>query len=127
MSLQAKYQSALAIGQQVGAKNGSVAEENGVLTVKGLVHSQYDKNRIWDAIKAAGGANPTDIVADITVETNDYYAKYTVEKGDTLGSIAKHFYGEPKKYTQIFEANRHILSNPDVIEIGQELTIPFEQ
>jgi nucleoid-associated protein YgaU len=127
MSLQAKYQAALALGEQFGAKNGSVAEENGVLKVSGLVHSTYEKNRIWDAIKAAGGANPSDIVADITVETSDYYAKYTVEKGDTLGEISKHFYGEAGKYKQIFEANRHILDNPDLIEVGQVLTIPFEQ
>jgi nucleoid-associated protein YgaU len=127
MSVQAKYQSVLSLGQEIGAKNGSVSEANGVLTVTGTVHSAYEKNLLWDAIKAAGGANPTDIIADIKVETNDYYAKYTVVKGDTLGKISKHFFGEPGKYMQIFNANKGILSNPDVIEVGQELTIPFEQ
>jgi nucleoid-associated protein YgaU len=127
MSLQAKYQQVLNLGQELGAKDGSVSEENGVLKVTGTVHTEYEKNQIWDKIKAIGGSNPSDIVADIRVETTDYFAKYTVEKGDTLGKIAKHFYGEPAKYTQIFEANRNILSNPDLIEIGQELVIPFER
>lgn len=127
MSVQAKYQAALDLGEAFGAKNGAVSEENGVLKVSGLVHTQYEKNAIWDKIKEIGGANPTDIIADITVETNDYYAKYTVVKGDTLGKISKHFYGEAGKYMQIFEANRGILSNPDLIEIGQVLVIPFEK
>ena len=85
------------------------------------------KNLIWDKIKEVGGSNPSDIIADIKVETSDYYAKYVVEKGDTLGKISKHFFGEPGKYMQIFEANKGILSNPDLIEVGQELVIPFEQ
>ena len=74
-----------------------------------------------------GGATPSDIIADIQVATTDYYAKYTVQKGDTLGKIAKHFYGEPLKYTQIFKANLDVLDHPDKIEDGQELVIPFEQ
>jgi nucleoid-associated protein YgaU len=127
MSIQAKYQSVLNLGQELGAKDGAVTEANGVLTVTGTVHSEYEKNLLWDQIKEVGGATPTDIIADIKVETTDYYAKYTVVDGDTLGSIAKHFYEEPKKYTQIFKANLDILEHPDRISVGQVLTIPFEQ
>jgi nucleoid-associated protein YgaU len=127
MSIQAKYQSVLNLGQELGAKDGSVTEENGVLTVTGTVNSEYEKNLLWDKIKEVGGATPSDIVADIKVEQTDYYAQYTVVSGDTLGSIAKHFYGEPKKYTQIFKANVDVLEHPDKIEVGQVLVIPFEQ
>jgi nucleoid-associated protein YgaU len=127
MSIQAKYQAVLNLGEDLGAKEGAVSEVNGVLTVVGTVHSAYEKNLLWDKIKEIGGDSPADIIADIKVETNDYYAKYTVKSGDTLGKIAKHFYEEPKKYTQIFEANTDILDHPDKIEVGQVLTIPFEQ
>jgi nucleoid-associated protein YgaU len=127
MSIQAKYQAVLNLGEDLGAKDGAVSEANGVLTVTGTVHSAYEKNLLWDKIKEVGGDAPADIIADIKVETNDYYAKYTVQSGDTLGKIAKHFYEEPKKYTQIFEANTDILDHPDKIEVGQVLTIPFEQ
>ena len=106
MSVQAKYQAVLSLGQELGAKNGGVTEENGVLKVTGTVHSAYEKNLLWDKIKAIGGANPTDIIADIAVETSDYYAKYTVVSGDTLGKISKHYFGEPGKYKQIFDANK---------------------
>lgn len=127
MSVKSKYQSVLDLGQKMGVADGNVAEENGVLKIWGTVATPYDKNQLWDAIKAIGGANPTDIVADIRPATEDYYAKYIVVKGDTLGKISKHFYGEAGKYMQIFNANRGILSNPDLIEIGQELVIPHEQ
>ena len=126
MSIQAKYQSVLALGQELGTINGSVTEANGVLTVTGTVETAYDKNQLWDQIKEVGGDTPTDIIADIQVATTDYYAKYTVASGDTLGKIAKKFYDAPKLYTAIYEANTDILDHPDKIEVGQILTIPFK-
>jgi nucleoid-associated protein YgaU len=127
MSAQTKYQSVINLSNNLGIKGASVKEENGVLKMAGTVHTQYEKNEIWNAIKAIGGDNPADIQADIKTETNDYYAKYTVVKGDTLGKISKHFYEEAGKYMLIFNANRDILSDPNLIEVGQVLTIPFEQ
>jgi len=47
-----------------------------------------------------------------------------VASGETLGKIAKQYYGNAAKYTAIFEANTNILSNPDVIHPNQELVIP---
>jgi len=49
---------------------------------------------------------------------------HEVVKGDTLSKIAEKYYGDPSLYTQIFEANTDVLSNPDVIRIGQKLRIP---
>lgn len=49
---------------------------------------------------------------------------HTVESGDTLGKIAKDFYGNPSKYTVIFEANKPMLTHPDKIYPGQVLRIP---
>lgn len=50
--------------------------------------------------------------------------RYTVQSGDTLSKIAKQFYGNASQYNKIFEANRNILSDPNKISVGQELTIP---
>ena len=44
--------------------------------------------------------------------------------GDTLGAIAKRFYGNPSKYTKIFEANKDIISDPNKIYPGQKIRIP---
>lgn len=126
MSVKAKYQAVLDLGEKLGATGGTVTEENGKLVITGTVETPYQKNVLWDKIKEIGGNEPSDIVADIRTATNDYYATYTVKAGDTLGKIAKHFYEDAKKYTLIFKANTDILDHPDRIEIGQVLTIPFE-
>src|SRR5215203_5428301 len=49
---------------------------------------------------------------------------YTVVAGDTLRRIAQRFYGDENQWPRIFEANRHQISNPDVISVGQVLRIP---
>ena len=50
---------------------------------------------------------------------------YVVRKGDTLGLIAKRFYGRMGAYTLIVSANR--IRNPDRLRIGQELVIPSDE
>ena len=47
---------------------------------------------------------------------------YTIQPGDTLGKIAKQFYGDASRYQEIADANN--LANPSAISIGQTLTIP---
>ena len=49
---------------------------------------------------------------------------HTVVSGDTLGKIAKTYYGNAMKYPVIFEANKPMLSDPDKIYPGQVLRIP---
>ncbi len=49
---------------------------------------------------------------------------YVVKKGDTLSKISQQYYGDASLYTKIFEANRDILSDPNLIKIGQKLRIP---
>jgi len=49
---------------------------------------------------------------------------YAVAKGDTLWAIAKKYYGDGSKYTKIFEANKGVLKNPNVIYPGQVLALP---
>lgn len=51
---------------------------------------------------------------------------YTVVKGDSLSKIAKREYGDASKWRQIFQANRDVIENPDLIEPGQNLIIPAE-
>jgi len=49
---------------------------------------------------------------------------YTVAAGDSLSKIAKKYYGDAAKWRKIFEANRDIIKNPDLIHPGQTLKIP---
>ncbi|WP_225036225.1 LysM peptidoglycan-binding domain-containing protein [Winogradskyella sp. SM1960] len=122
--VKAKYQGVLDLGEQLNIQNGDVSEKDGVLQVKGTAATQYDKNLIWDKIKEIGGDEPADIMADIKVEDESVYARHTVSSGETLGKIAKQYYGDAMKYKEIFAANTDILKNPDVIHPDQELVIP---
>ena len=122
--VKSKYQSVLDLGEKLNIQNGDVKEENGVLKIKGTAKTPYEKNLLWDTIKAAGGQNPTDIVADIKIADSSVYHRHTVKSGETLGKIAKHYYGDASKYQKIFAANSDILKNPDLIHPNQELIIP---
>ena len=125
MSLQDKYKSVLDLGQELEVRDGFVEERDGQLRIGGYAKDQYHKNLLWDEIKRiSGGVIPTDLMADIKVDNTDYYHKHTVEKGDSLSKIAKHYYDDMMQYKKIFDANRDQLKNPDLIEIGQVLRIP---
>ncbi len=124
MSVKSKYQPVLTLGEQLGIKDGSVSEDDGVLKVKGQAGTQYEKNLIWDKIKEIGGDHPSDIKANISVEDESVYHRHVVQSGESLSKIAKHYYGDPMKYKQIFSANTNLLSNPDVIHPDQVLVIP---
>ncbi len=122
--VKSKYQSVLDLGEKLNIQNGDVKEENGVLKVYGTAKTQYEKNLLWDEIKAIGGEEPKDIMADIKVADTSVYHRHTVKSGETLGKIAKHYYDDPSKYQKIFAANSDILKNPDLIYPDQELIIP---
>lgn len=125
MALKDKYASVLALGEKMGVRNGRVEEgADGVLRMWGTVSFGHEKDQLWDAIKAVGGANAADIAADIQVDNPTIYAKHTVAKGESLSKIAKHYYDDMMKYKQIFNANRDQLDNENEIEVGQVLVIP---
>ncbi|MEY8019958.1 LysM peptidoglycan-binding domain-containing protein [Muriicola sp. E247] len=124
MSVKEKYQGVLSLGEKLGIADGKVSEENGVLKVKGQAKTQYEKNLLWDKIKEIGGQSPSDIKANITVADDSVYHRHVVKSGESLSKIAKHYYGDPMKYKQIFSANTDILKNPDMIHPDQVLVIP---
>ena len=49
---------------------------------------------------------------------------YTVERGDSLSSISRKFYGSSRYYKRIFEANRDIIPSEKALRPGQVLKIP---
>ena len=50
---------------------------------------------------------------------------YTIRSGDTLGKIARQYYGDAMQYPRIFEANREVIEDPDKIYPGQRIRIPL--
>ena len=51
---------------------------------------------------------------------------YVIQKGDTLSKIAKQYLGNAMDYPKIFEANREVIKDPDLIYPGQKIRIPLE-
>ena len=49
---------------------------------------------------------------------------YTVRSGDTLSAIAHHEYGKTADWPAIWWANRHQISNPNLISAGARLRLP---
>jgi len=48
----------------------------------------------------------------------------TANDGSTLSGIARLFYGDATKWPEIYEANRTVIKNPDIIQGGTVITIP---
>jgi LysM repeat protein len=123
MALADKYGDVLGLAQQLGVKDGNWKEEGGKIKLWGKTQYQLDANLLWDKIKEHSGWE-NEVVADIQASDTSIFGKYTVKSGDTLSAISKKFLGSPNRYTDIFNANKDQLSDPDKIKVGQTLTIP---
>lgn len=73
-----------------------------------------------------GGSStaPTPSVGPETSAPSPAGRTYVVVSGDSLSKIAKREYGDAQKWPKIYEANRNIIKDPDLIFPGQELRIP---
>ena len=92
-------------------------------TVHGQVAGQAAREKVILAIGNVDGVAQVD--DRLTVLKEEPEAEfYTVKKGDSLSKIAKKMYGDPMMYKQIFEANKPMLKDPNLIYAGQTLRIP---
>ena len=107
-----------------GIKDLEVTFEDGKAVITGTADSA---EALEKAILMAGNAKGVGTVdasgvsapaATIEVEY------YEIKSGDTLSGIAKTFYGSGSKYVAIFEANREVIKDPDLIFPGQKIRIP---
>ncbi len=92
-------------------------------TVFGTAKSQQDREKVALIVGNVEGVSKVDDrMRVVAPEPEAQY--YTVVRGDTLSKIAKQYYGDAMKYPVIFEANKPMLKNPDLIYPGQVLRIP---
>lgn len=117
-----KYQSLIDMANQLDVSGLDVTEENGVLKINGTAGSAEAKQQLWDEYaRLDPDYRSGDLVLDISAPEGSSDTTYTVQSGDTLSKIGGN-YGV--SWQSIYEANRDILDNPDVIHPGQELKIP---
>ncbi|MES2795793.1 MAG: peptidoglycan-binding protein LysM [Bacteroidota bacterium] len=89
----------------------------------GEVSAQEDAEKIALAVGNVEGVAVVD--NNMTVANPEPEARfYTVKSGDSLSKISKEMYGDMMKYEIIFEANKPMLTDVDLIYPGQVLRIP---
>jgi len=118
-----KYRTLLDYGRTLSIADLGAREEGGKLKLTGTAAYQLDKDLLWDKIKTYSDWQ-TELAADIRVKGTDIYGIYTVKSGDTLSGIAKSLFGDPMRYPEIFDLNKDVLKNPDLIKVGQKLKLP---
>lgn len=113
-----EYLQGLGMGKDV-----DVRFDDGVVYLSGSVEDQAELERVVLAVGNVEGVERVDEDLDLA-EVTEAARMYTVKSGDTLSAIAKQFYGDANRYNEIFEANRPMLTDPNMIYPGQVLRIP---
>ena len=104
-------------------ENLMVTFDDGVATVSGTASSREEAEKVVLALGNTQGVSQVDdrmTHEDPTPES----VFYTVVPGDSLSKISLAHYGDAMKYMVIFEANKPMLTDPDLIYPGQVLRIP---
>jgi nucleoid-associated protein YgaU len=121
MSLQDKYRELTDLASTLGITNLQVREQDNVLYIDGTAKSADDKEKLWDSY---GTLDPdyrsADVVMNIEVAEGTT-TEYTVKSGDSLSKIGN---AHGVSWQSIFEANKDIIKNPDLIQPGWKLKIP---
>ncbi|MEZ4801334.1 MAG: peptidoglycan-binding protein LysM [Gelidibacter sp.] len=108
---------------QLNVENLKITVDDDQATVEGKAYDQATKEKV---VLVVGNTHGIATVDDqLMVEHIEPEAKfYTVVNGDTLSKIAKAYYGNALKYPVIFEANKPMLKDANLIYPGQVLRIP---
>lgn len=121
MALQDKYRELVTAAQTAGVTDLQVREQDNVLYIDGKASSQAVKKQLWDVYnKIDPDYRAGDLVLNLT--TDEAAAQeYVVVAGDNLSKIGKK-YGV--SWQQIYEANKDVIKDPDLIQPGWKLKIP---
>jgi len=107
-----------------GIKGLGVTYRDGVVELSG---SADDPEAVEKAVLMAGnisGIGEVKISGLVSPPLSTDVDYYEIVSGDTLSKVAKQFYGDANAYSKIFEANREVIKDPDLIFVGQKIRIP---
>lgn len=121
MSLQNKYADLVAEAHRLDVADLQVREQDNVLYIDGTTKSTADKDKLWEAYgKIDPDFRSADVVLNIAVQEGAS-TEYTVASGDSLSKIGK---AHGVSWQAIYDANKDIIKNPDLIQAGWKLKIP---
>ena len=125
MALQEKYSELIRTANSQGATDLQVREQDNILYIDGAVGSIEAKDAIWAAYeKIDPEFRSADVIMNIAVSEGaaaQNTVEYTVVGGDSLSKIAAKY---NTTWQKIYESNKDIVKNPDLIQIGWKLKIP---
>ena len=108
-----------------GINNLTVSlDDNDICSLGGDCDSSEAKEKVVlmaGNMKGVGSVNADAVTAPEAEAEVEYY---TIQSGDTLWAIASKLLGNGSKYTEIFEANREVIQDADLIFPGQKIRIP---
>ena len=81
-----------------------------------------DKPDFSDVVSGSSSTAPTPSGQPSADEPADRI--YVVQGGDSLSKISKKFYGDANSWRRIYDANKDVVKNPDLIQPGWKLRIP---
>jgi len=121
MGLQEKYRDLISFATDLGIANLLIREQNNVLYIDGTAKSAEEKDKLWSVYnKIDPDFRAADAVVNITVAEGET-TEYTVASGDSLSKIGKE---HGVSWQAIYEANKDLIKNPDLIQPGWKLKIP---
>ncbi|CAN5639374.1 peptidoglycan-binding protein LysM [soil metagenome] len=106
-----------------GLKDIAVTFKDGVVALGGSGAA----DALQKAVLMAGnvmGVGEVKIEGKSASAVDDGTQYYVIKSGDTLSAVAKQFYGDANKYQAIFDANREVIKDADLIFPGQKIRIP---
>lgn len=113
-----------------GIKNLDVTFDDGVATVCGDCSNEATRTSallIVGDVKGVEKINADDLTfPEAPEEEKEKVEFYEIVSGDTLGAIAKKFYGNASLYTRIHTANKELIPDPNKIYPGQKIKIPLD-
>jgi nucleoid-associated protein YgaU len=108
-----------------GVRDLNVAFKDGVVQLSGEADSAEAMEK---AVLMAGNVQGVSEVKADGIKAPPQQAQveyYVIQKGDSLSAIAKRYYGNAKEYPRIFDANREVIKDPDLIYPGQKIRVPL--
>lgn len=106
-----------------GIKDLGVSFKDGTVALSGSGAAEALQKAILIAGNILGVGNvKVEGAQAASVEDGTQY--YIIKSGDTLSAIAQQVYGDANKYPKIFEANREVIKDADLIFPGQKIRIP---
>ena len=124
MDLQSKYRELIDAAGSRGVSNLQVRQQENVLYIDGTAPTHETKQQLWDIYNRIDpDYRSGDLVMNLAL-AEGATQEYVVVKGDSLSKIGQK-YGVSWK--EIYEENRDLIKDPDLIQPGWRLKIPAKK